>query len=92
MRLKSVWDGVGFSGCVVSPRDGVSRSAPAVVFDYVDQLSNHSEAPIARADLSNFSFEGRRAPRVSQKGIFNPAVVYSAFWHSCRSARALARF
>ncbi len=47
----------------------------AVAFDYVDQLSDHGEVPIAWADLSNFSFEGRRVPLVSQQGIFKPAAL-----------------
>jgi putative restriction endonuclease len=46
-----------------------------VAFDYADQLSDHGEAPIAWADLSNFSFEGRRVPLVSQQGIFKPAAL-----------------
>jgi hypothetical protein len=47
----------------------------ALAFDYVDQLSDHGEVPIAWADLINFSFEGRRVPLVSQQGIFKPAVL-----------------
>jgi hypothetical protein len=47
----------------------------AAAFDYVDQLSDHGEGPIAWADLGNFSFEGQRVPLVSQQGIFKPAAL-----------------
>ncbi len=47
----------------------------AMAFDYVDQLSNHGEQPIAWSDLVNFRFEGQRVPLVSQQGIFKPAVL-----------------
>ena len=46
-----------------------------MAFDYVDQLSDHGEVPIAWADLINFSFEGQRVPLVSQQGIFKPAAL-----------------
>jgi len=60
---------------VMSRSMGPQDLIRAVAFDYVDQLSDHGEVPIAWADLSNFSFEGRRAPLVSQQGIFKPAAL-----------------